>query len=121
MGNDSPSHKAVGIVSKPNKPEVAQIMPPLTEWLRSHGYTFIVDPETSPHAKAVESVSREEMAARNLDFIIVLGGDGTLLSAARAAAKAGIPFTLATGSLTARSAFAGRAVAARAVTDQAGK
>ena len=91
MGNDSPSHKAVGIVSKPNKPEVAQIMPPLTEWLRSHGYTLIVDPETSPHAKAVESVSREEMAARKLDFIIVLGGDGTLLSAARAAAKAGLP------------------------------
>ena len=91
MGNESPSQKAVGIVSKPNKPEVAQIMPPLMEWLRSHDYTFIVDPETAPHVKGVESVSRAEMAARKLDYIIVLGGDGTLLSAARAAAKAGVP------------------------------
>jgi NAD+ kinase len=91
MGKDLPSHKAVGIVSKPNKPEVAQVMPPLTEWLRAHEYTFIVDPETAPHARGVESVSREEMAARGLDFIIVLGGDGTLLSAARAGARAGIP------------------------------
>jgi NAD+ kinase len=31
------------------------------------------------------------MGSRSLSFIIVLGGDGTLLSAARAAAKAGIP------------------------------
>jgi NAD+ kinase len=91
MAKSAPSQKAVGIVSKPNKPEVAQVVPPLMEWLRSHGYTFIVDPETAPHAKGVESVSRGEMAGRNLNFVIVLGGDGTLLSAARAAAKAGIP------------------------------
>lgn len=90
MTEDAPAQKAVGIVSKPSKPEVAQIMPPLTEWLASHGYTFIVDPETAPYAKA-ETVSREAMAARNLNFVIVLGGDGTLLSAARAVAKAGIP------------------------------
>jgi NAD+ kinase len=91
MGKQASAQKAVGIVSKPNKSEVAQIMPLLTEWLQGHGYNFIVDPETAPHAKGVETVSREEMAARNLDFIIVLGGDGTLLSAARAAARAGIP------------------------------
>ncbi len=91
MRKDAPAQKAVGIVSKPSKPEVAQIVPPLVEWLRSHGYTFVVDPETFPYAKGAESVSREAMAARKMDFIIVLGGDGTLLSAARAVAKAGIP------------------------------
>ena len=31
------------------------------------------------------------MASRPLNFVVVLGGDGTLLSAARAVAKAGIP------------------------------
>ena len=83
--------KAVGIVSKPSKPAVAEIMPQLMLWLRDHSYSFIVDPETAPHAAGAEVVSRQEMGSRNLNFVIVLGGDGTLLSAARAAAKAGIP------------------------------
>jgi NAD+ kinase len=83
--------KIVGIVSKPHKPEVAEIMPGLINWLRAHSYDFIVDPETAPHAAAAPQVSREEMAARSLKFVIVLGGDGTLLSAARAVAKSGIP------------------------------
>jgi len=91
MGKDSSSKKAVGIVSKPNKPEVAQIMPALADWLRANDYSFIVDPETAAHAPGAETVSRVEMAERKLEFVIVLGGDGTLLSAARAVAKAGIP------------------------------
>lgn len=91
MPKPASSTKAVGIVSKPNKPEVAQILPELSRWLRDHGYTFIVDPETSVHAPGVESMPRAEMATRDLEFVIVLGGDGTLLSAARAVARAGIP------------------------------
>ena len=86
-----PVIKTVGIVSKPNKPEVAEIVPGLAEWLRRNSYEFIVDPETSPHAPGIETVSRVEMGSRQLNFIIVLGGDGTLLSAARAVSKAGIP------------------------------
>jgi NAD+ kinase len=85
------SQKAVGIVSKPNKPQVAEILPDLTRWLRDHAYSFIVDPETAAHLPGVEPVSRPDMACRKLDFVIVLGGDGTLLSAARAVARAGIP------------------------------
>jgi NAD+ kinase len=91
MAKHASAQKAVGIVSKPNKPEIAEILPPLTDWLRKHGYTFIVDPETAPQAKGAEEVPRQGMAERKLDFIIVLGGDGTLLSAARAVAKAGTP------------------------------
>jgi len=91
MTKQAPSSKAVGIVSKPSKPEVAEIMPQLMTWLRDHSYSLMVDPETAPHAFGAEVVSRLEMGSRNLNFVIVLGGDGTLLSAARAAAKAGIP------------------------------
>jgi len=91
MADGTRSKKAAGIVSKPQKPEVAGIMPGLAEWLTAHGYSFIVDPETAPHASGAEVVSRQEMGKRQLDFIVVLGGDGTLLSAARATAKAGIP------------------------------
>lgn len=91
MANSASAKKAVGIVSKPGKPEVAEIMPELMRWLHDHSYSLVVDPETAPHASGAEVVSRLEMGSRSLNFIIVLGGDGTLLSAARAAAKAGIP------------------------------
>src|SRR5262249_13572757 len=84
-------HKAVGIVSKPNKPEVAQLLPELTGWLRERGYSYVVDPETAIHIREANTLPRSEMASLKLDFVIVLGGDGTLLSAARAVARAGIP------------------------------
>ena len=87
----SAAKKAVGIVSKPNKPEVAQMMPALIEWLHAHAHDLLVDPETAPHAGGIRMVSRQEMGEQDLDYVIVLGGDGTFLSAARAVAKAGIP------------------------------
>src|SRR5690349_17954068 len=91
MGNPAPSKKAVGIVSKPNKPQVADILPRLTQWLRSCGHDYVVDPETAAHTTDARTVSREEMGKLDLAFVIVLGGDGTLLSAARAVARTGIP------------------------------
>jgi NAD+ kinase len=91
MGSSVSSKKAVGIVSKPNKPEVANVAPGLMEWLRQHGRDFVVDPETAPCAPGVRVLTRPEMGDLDLEYIIVLGGDGTLLSAARAVAKAGIP------------------------------
>ena len=85
------SKKAVGIVSKPSKPEVAQILPGLTEWLQTRGHALFIDPETATHAGALRTVSRQEMGEQDLDYVIVLGGDGTFLSAARTVSKAGIP------------------------------
>ena len=79
------------IISKPNKPELAEIVPPLLTWFSDHHYRVVVDPETAPYAPGMEVLAREEMAAHPLSFVLVLGGDGTLLSAARAVSKAGIP------------------------------
>ena len=91
MANPAKHKKAVGIVSKPNKAEVAELMPALIDWLRARGHDLLVDPETAPHAGGIRMVSRQEMGEHDLEFVIVLGGDGTFLSAARAVAKAGIP------------------------------
>jgi NAD+ kinase len=87
----STAKKSAGIISKPNKPELAEIVPGLLDWFRKHGYEIVVDPETAPYAAGVESMSREGMASRPLSFVVVLGGDGTLIAAARAVAQAGIP------------------------------
>ena len=83
--------KSVGIVSKPEKPELTEVMPELLMWLRDHHYKVVIDRETSVYAKAVETMDREQLSGQTLSFVIVLGGDGTLLSASRAVAKAGIP------------------------------
>ncbi len=83
--------KSAGIISKPNKPELAQVVPDLLIWFKAHNYQLVVDPQTAPYAPNVELLQREEMASRQLDLVVVLGGDGTLLAAARAVAKAGIP------------------------------
>ena len=87
----SSTPKFAGIISKPGKAELADILPPLQKWFLEHQYQIVVDPDTAPFAPGVEVLTRDEMASRPLNFVVVLGGDGTLLSAARAVSTAGIP------------------------------
>jgi NAD+ kinase len=70
---------------------LAKILPELLSWFEKHNYSVMVDKETIVYTKWSEVVARTEMASRSLDLVVVLGGDGTLLSAARAVARAGIP------------------------------
>jgi len=88
----SSSHsKVAAIISRPARPEVAGIFPDLLTWLRGHGYEVIVDPQTAKYANGQKEVLRSEMSAQPLDLVIVLGGDGTLLSAVRATAAVDVP------------------------------
>jgi NAD+ kinase len=92
MPTGTPPHtKSVGIISKPAKPELAQILPQLYEWFRKNNYQIAIDRETAAYSPGPEVVERHEMAERPLDFVVVLGGDGTLLSTSRVVAKSGIP------------------------------
>jgi NAD+ kinase len=83
--------KSAAIFSKPGKTELAQIVPELIHWLRSHNYRVIVDTETGRYASGDDTFDRVHMAAQKPQFVVVLGGDGTLLAAARAVSPAGIP------------------------------
>ena len=84
--------KSVAIVSKPEKPELSKIMPELVSWLEQHGYKVNLDRESAAYyANNAEIIERDEIANCCPDFLIVLGGDGTLLSAARAVAPRNIP------------------------------
>src|SRR5579863_5749715 len=89
--NKSSNVKIAAIISKPGKPELAGILPKLIAWLKAHDYNIIVDPETAGLATEQEVVAREQMAAKGPKFTVVLGGDGTLLAAARSMAKTQVP------------------------------
>lgn len=90
-GQTPVSQKAVGIISKPEKSELNAVVPELISWLRARNSRVVVDQETLPYAKDATAISRSDLIHHPLDFVIVLGGDGTLLAAARAVAKACIP------------------------------
>ena len=83
--------KSVGILSKPAKPEIKEIACGLVQWLEAHHYQVFVDKETAACAPGSEVAEREQMAARKPEFVVVLGGDGTMLAATRVLARAGIP------------------------------
>ena len=79
----SPHSKVAAIISRPARPEVARTVPELLAWLHAHGYRVIVDPETAKYSNGQEEVLRSQMSSRPLHLVVVLGGDGTLLSAVR--------------------------------------
>lgn len=81
----------VAIVSKPRKPELAQILPELIEWLRKHNYEPLLDKEGSCYTEDAPAVDRSDLPAHNPSLVVVLGGDGTLLSVARIFAATGTP------------------------------
>jgi NAD+ kinase len=83
--------KSVAIVSKPWKQELAGILPALLVWFHEHNYTIYMDEETARYTNGEQVVARTSIGTKHPDFVLVLGGDGTLLSAARAVAHEGVP------------------------------
>jgi NAD+ kinase len=80
----------VGIISKPRIPEATPIVCGLLEWLSRRGIRYRCDQQTAEYARSEQFYAREELA-EGADLMIVLGGDGTLLSAARVVAGRDIP------------------------------
>src|SRR5271166_6854982 len=81
----------VAIVCKPQKEELARLLPELIGFLRDHGFEPLLDLEGGEYTTAAPTVDRTEMPAWAPGLVIVLGGDGTLLSVARIFAATGTP------------------------------
>ena len=85
-----PTIETVGIISKPAVPAAADVVPRLLAWLEARGLRVRYDEGTAVYAGRTDGLQREEVP-EGCDLLIVLGGDGTLLSAARAIGSRQIP------------------------------
>ena len=80
----------VGIISKPAVAAATDVVPKLLAWLATRGVRVRYDKRTAVYAARHDGLPRDEVPA-GCDLVIVLGGDGTLLSAARAIGSRQIP------------------------------
>ncbi|MBI5042536.1 MAG: NAD(+)/NADH kinase, partial [Nitrospirae bacterium] len=81
--------KKIGIITKPHKPEAKEVLQKLISWLDARKLEAVLDVDTAK--MNIKSPHQKSQIASLVDMIIVLGGDGTLLSVARLAVPKGIP------------------------------
>ncbi len=82
--------KTIGILTKPKFPDVKPTLKELVAWLRERQKEVILDTATAQMIGESGTYQKTQIAALS-DMILVLGGDGTMLSAARLAEERGIP------------------------------
>ncbi len=82
--------KCVGILIKPHAEKAEHALGRLLPWLKSRGLMVLLDAGCSRVLGQDHGCTPEELAARS-QLLIVLGGDGTLLGAARHAALQDVP------------------------------
>ena len=83
--------RTVGIACKPIKKVVCAVVPPLLAWLHERKIETLVDKETQACIDAGTMGMDRETLGEKVDLLMVLGGDGTLLAAARALRGHNVP------------------------------
>ncbi len=77
--------RSVGIVVKPNHAEALATASELSDWLRERGIDRIVQPEADIELRS------NHAPPLDVDLMVVLGGDGTMIATARLVGEAEIP------------------------------
>jgi NAD+ kinase len=88
--------RRIGVIVKPHQAEALKTLCQLASWLEEHGIALVGGPEIEREriehetGCAVESVASDKLAA-SVDLLLVLGGDGTMISAARLLGQRQVP------------------------------
>jgi NAD+ kinase len=83
--------KTVGIFSKPGVASAVDLVPRVFAYLRKQGIALRFDEFTAAYCSCEEGALDRQHVPDGCDLVIVMGGDGTLLSAARAIRGREIP------------------------------
>jgi NAD+ kinase len=84
--------KRIGIVAKTDRDEARAMVPRLLDWCAERHLAPVLEKETAGlvPGRATASVAKPELAGQ-VDVLLVLGGDGTLLSMARLVGDLNVP------------------------------
>ncbi|MGB9867043.1 MAG: NAD(+)/NADH kinase [Bacillota bacterium] len=83
--------KTVGVFPNLDKEGAAELARAIADWLQGRGHRVLLTGEAA-HAIGREELGREvSLWGKEVDFVMVLGGDGTLLNAAASLAPDGVP------------------------------
>jgi len=85
-----PPIERIGIIVRPNLPEAIPVIQQMADWLNERRIDVLVDGQFSSLLRRITSVEEREMADK-VDLVVVLGGDGTMLGAARLIGHRRIP------------------------------
>jgi NAD+ kinase len=82
----------IGVIGKSADPGIAPALRALLDYLTARGCEVRLDTSSVKHLglPASQGFAREQLGA-DCDLVVVMGGDGTLLDAARAVAPNGVP------------------------------
>ena len=83
--------KRIGVVAKTDRPEAKSVVPALVEWLQARSRQVVLEKETAALCSTGTAAVRKSDLPSQADLLIVLGGDGTLLSVARLIGDLGVP------------------------------
>ena len=81
--------RSIGVCLKPNQPQLATLVREVQKWLQDRGIEVLLGREAGL-ATGMSAMPRHELADQ-VDLMIVLGGDGTLLAVARAIGERDVP------------------------------
>jgi len=83
--------RKIGIILKKQDDRVRNVVSDIIPWLRARNVEIFLDQEAANYAPAGTQLVPPQELVRQVDAIIVFGGDGTLLYAARLVGANGVP------------------------------
>lgn len=83
-------NKSIGILAKPKFPQIKSTLQDVVTWLRARSIEVILD-QASAMLLGEQGGYQKTQLASKADVLLVLGGDGTMLNAARLAGERSIP------------------------------